>query len=340
MPAEPIPFGVTADGETVRAVRLAWPGGLEVEIIEYGAVVRRLTAPTPHGRLDTVLGFPTVADYEADGTYQGRIVGRCANRIDQARFSIDGKSFQVTANEGPNCLHGGALGFSRRLWRIAAVGEDGRSAVLAYDSPDGEEGFPGRVAARVLFSLDRADALTIAWEAETDRPTPVNLTHHLYFNLSGDPGRAALDHSLMIAAEAITPVRPDLIPTGERLSVQGTPFDLRSPRRLGDVLAERHPQLAIGGGYDENWALEPGATPAVRLRSPESSLALELTTDQPGLQVYSGQGLTAPFAAHGGVALEPQGFPDAVNQPAFPGVVLRPGALYRRSATYRFSTAD
>jgi aldose 1-epimerase len=340
MTPAPAPFGVLSDGRTAGLVRLAWPGGLEVELVEYGGIVRSLKAPGRHGLIETVLGFPTLAGYAADRGHQGRAVGRCANRIAGARFSIDGQGFFVTANEGANCLHGGALGFSGRLWRFVDVAEDGRSAALAYDSPDGEEGFPGRVQARVDFTLTAADTLSIVWTAQTDRPTPVNLTHHLYFNLSGDPSRPALDHSLAVAAGHITPVRPDLIPTGEVRAVDGTPFDLRSPKRLSDVLAHDDAQLRIGGGVDHNWVLDGGEGPAATLRSPVSGLSLDLTTDQPGLQVYSGQGLGAPFAPHGGIALEPQGFPDAVNQPRFPDVVLRPGQAYRRQASYRFTAGD
>jgi aldose 1-epimerase len=340
MPVQPTPFGTLEDGRPATAVRLGWPGGLEVEVLDYGAIVRSLRAPTAAGPVETVLGFDSLEAYVADRAYQGCVVGRCANRIDGARFAIDGETFRVTANEGPNCLHGGALGFGRRLWRFEAPASDGRSAALTYRSPDGEEGFPGQVDARIEFTLTAADTLVIAWAAQADRPTPVNLSHHLYFNLSGDPATPLLDHSLMIAAEAITPVRPDLIPTGALLPVEGTAFDLRTPRPIGEALAQGHPQLALGGGYDHNWALRPQAGPAVRLRSPRTGLEMSLSTDQPGLQVYSGQGLTAPFAAHGGIALEPQGFPDAVNIPAFPDVVLRPGRTYRRHAAYRFAVTE
>jgi aldose 1-epimerase len=334
------PFGVLADGRAVQALRLAWPGGLELELLDYGAVVRSLKAPAQGGVVETVLGFPTLAEYEADRGYQGCVVGRCANRIAGARFCIDGETFQVPANEGANCLHGGAMGFSKRLWTFVEAAEDGRSAALAYDSSAGEAGFPGRVRAHVAFALAAADTLTISWTAQTDRPTPVNLTHHLYFNLSGQPRRPALDHSLMITGGAITPVRPDLIPTGALMAVDGTPFDLRRARRLSEVLAQDDPQLAIGGGIDHNWALDRNAGPAAVLRSPETGLSLQLATDQPGLQVYSGQGLAGPFATHGGIALEPQGFPDAVNHQGFPDVVLRPGQVYRRLASYRFAAGE
>jgi aldose 1-epimerase len=340
MGPQPTTFGVLSDGRAVHALRLAWPGGLELEVLDYGAIVHSLRARAKSGVVETVLGFATVAGYEADRGYQGCVVGRCANRIADAAFEIDGERFEVTANEGANCLHGGALGLTKRLWRFAGASEDGRSTKLAYDSADGEEGFPGWVQARVVFTLTAADTLVIDWEAVTDRATPVNLTQHLYFNLSGDPSVSALDHSLEVAAGHITPVRPDLIPTGERMEVTGTPFDLRTPERLADVLARVDPQLAIGGGVDHNWVLDGGDAPAAVLRSPVTGLALALSTDQPGLQVYCGQGLAAPFAAHGGIALEPQGFPDAVNQPGFPDVVLRPGHAYRRSASYRFDAGE
>jgi aldose 1-epimerase len=320
----------------VRSLRLAWPGGLEVEVLEYGAVVRSLKAPARGGPVETVLGFPDLTGYVADQSYQGCVVGRCANRIAGARFEIDGETFHVTANEGANCLHGGSPGWNRRLWRFKRVGEDGRSAVLAYRSPDGEQGFPGTVAARILFELTAPDTLNVTWEAQVDRATPVNLSQHLYFNLSGDARRPVLDHVLTVAAGAITPVRADLIPTGEFMDVQGTPFDLRGGRVIGEALAEPHPQLAPAKGFDHNWVLAPNAVPALALRSPETGLTLHLATDQPGLQIYSGQGLVAPFAAHGALVIEPQGFPNAVNEPRFPSVTARPGRVYRRSATYRF----
>ena len=327
------PVGSLSDGRTVQVATLGRPGGLTVEVLDYGAAVRSLRVPTPRGPVEAVLGFDSADAYEGDGAYQGVVVGRFANRIAGARFAIDGEVSQVTANEGANCLHGGALGLNKRLWRFEELADD--SAVLVYRSPDGEEGFPGELEARVRFSV-AADTLQIEWEATASRPTPVNLTHHLYFNLSGEFGRDVLDHTLSIRAEAFTPVQPDLIPTGELSLVAGTPFDLRSPVRLGEVVAQQHPQLEIGGGVDHNWALDGGEGAALRLGSPESGLMLSMTTDQPGVQIYSGQGLKAPFVPYGGIAIEPQGFPDAVNQPAFPPAVLRAGQAYRRRAAYRF----
>lgn len=327
-------FGTLADGRIVRSATLEWREGLTVEVLEYGAAVRSLRAPTPAGPVETVLGFRTLQEYEADPAYQGVVCGRVANRIAGAAFGVDDQRFRVPANEGPNTLHGGALGLSRRLWRFGKI--DRRRVVLAYTSPHDEEGFPGTLEARVVFTLTGPDTLEIAWEARTDRPTPVNLTHHLYFNLSGDPSRDVLDHRLAVRAGSITPVGPDLIPTGERLGVEDTPFDLRKARTLRAALAQAHPQLAVAGGYDHNWVLASGDGPDLVLRSPETDLSLFVTTNQPGVQIYSGQGLAAPFAPFGGIAIEPQNFPDAVNQPGFPDVILRPGKLYRRHAAYRF----
>lgn len=333
----PRPFGTTRDGLAVTAAALSWPGGLAVEILDYGAVVRRVTVPTLDGPVEAVLGFDSLADYEADRSYQGAAIGRCANRIEGAGFEIDGQTHQVTANEGATCLHGGSPGFDKRLWRFED-GADEQTLALTYVSADGEEGFPGTVRARVVFTLTAPDTLEIGYEATTDAPTPVNMTHHLYFNLSGDHRRPILDHELSIAGAAVTPVRPDMVPTGERLAVEGTPFDLRTARRVGEALGRTHPQTALAGGYDHNWALDPGAVTAVRMHSPESGVAMTLVTDQPGLQVYSGQGLAEPFGPFCGLALEPQGFPNAINTPAFPPVLLRPGQTYHRRAAYRFAS--
>jgi aldose 1-epimerase len=328
-------FGVLKDGREVRKAVLSRPGGLEVELIEFGAVVRALRAPVRGQWIDAVLGFDSVGGYEADKSFQGCIVGRCANRIDHGRFTIDGRRYQVATNEGPNTLHGGPRGFDKRLWRFEAPAADGTIA-MTYTSPDGEEGFPGTVQVRASYSLPEPDTLVVAYEATTDQPTPVNLSQHLYFNLSGDWGRAVLDHQLRIAGSAVTAVRPDLIPTGELLEVAGTPFDLRTPQRIADALARSHPQLEIGGGFDHNWALDPGGGEALTLSSPETGLALHIATDQPGVQVYSGQGLSGRFVPHGAIVFEPQGYPDAVNQPNFPPVVLRPGEVYRHRSVYRF----
>ncbi len=334
------PFGRLADGREVRLASLSWPGrpdSLRVEIIEYGAAVHRIVVQGRTGPADVVLAHPDLAAYEADTLYLGPIVGRCANRIGGARFALDGRTFHVTANEGRNCLHGGAPGFNKRLWRFEPQTDD-RLAVLTYTSPDLEEGFPGRVEVRATFTLTTPDTLAIAYEGRTDRATPLNLSQHLYFNLSGDPGRDILDHRLRINGEAITPTGSDLIPTGEFMPVAGSPFDFRSARRIGEALSLQHPQLALAKGFDHNWALMQEG-PALEFYCPDTALTLTVHTDQVGLQVYSGQGLSGRFSKHGAMVFEPQGFPDAVNQPSFPDVVLRPDQVYKRTSSYRFTSA-
>ncbi len=329
-------FGVTADGHTIHSATLSWPGGLEVQLIEYGAIVHRLGFPSQDGLRQAILGFDTLSDYERDTQDFGACVGRFANRIAGGRFELDGRQVQLSVNEPPNTLHGGKIGFNKRIWSIVDEAPDGRAATLAYSSPDGEEGFPGTLSVRARFNLIAADTLQIAYEATTDAATPINLSHHIYFNLLGERSADILDHRLTIAADGFTPVGAGLIPTGAIAPVAGTAFDLRKGERLGAVVAQHDPQLTLGEGVDLNWALIPGAAPALTLQAPTGA-TLQVTTDQPGLQVYTGQGLKAPFVAHGGLALEPQGFPDAVNHPGFPDAILRPGQTYRRNSLYRLS---
>ena len=329
-------FGVTADGRTIHSASLSWPGGLEVQLIEYGAIVHRLGFPTPGGRRQAILSFDALADYERDTKDVGACVGRFANRIAGGRFELDGRGVQLSVNEPPNTLHGGKVGFNKRVWRIEDEAQDDRAVTLAYRSPDGEEGFPGTLEVRASFTLTAADTLQIEYVATTDAPTAVNLSHHIYFNLLGERAATILDHRLTLAADGFTPVGPGLIPTGAIAPVAGTPFDLRKGEMLRDVLARRDPQLELGGGVDLNWALQPDAQPALMLEAPDGA-TLRLTTDQPGMQVYTGQQLQAPFVAHGGLALEPQGFPDAVNHAGFPDAILRPGQTYRRRSLYRLS---
>jgi aldose 1-epimerase len=318
----------------VEAVRLTRPGGLIVEILSLGATVHRICAPGSDGPIETVAGYPSLEGYAADTGYLGAIVGRCANRIGDASFALDGDTFHVSANEGANCLHGGVIGFNKRLWEIETPDPARPRAVLTYVSPDGEEGFPGEVRVRAHYELTTDDTLRIEYAAETDRATPVNLSQHIYFNLSG--GGDILDHVLQIAGSAITPIRGDLIPTGDLMPLAGTPVDLREGRVIGEAMAEPHPQLAIPSGFDMNWALASPPGPAVKLTSPKTQLSLEIETDQVGLQVYAGQAMPAPFVRCAALALEPQGFPDAVNHPNFPSVILQPGQTYRHRSVYRF----
>ena len=327
-------FGMTADGHAIHAVVLAWPGGLEVEVLEYGATVRRLGFPAPEGLRQAILGYDGLKGYERGAAYVGALVGRVANRVGGGRFELDGSAVQLSVNEPPNTLHGGAVGFGKRVWRLEDVAADGRSAALAYHSPDGEEGFPGAVDVRAVFTLTAADTLQIDYEARTLAATPINLSHHLYFNLAADASATILDHTLQIAADGYTPVADGLIPTGAVAPVAGSPFNLRQGLRVDEALARGGDRFALADGLDFNWALDPAAEVALTLQAPDGA-TLGLSTDQPGMQVYSGQRLDAPFVQHGALAIEPQAFPDAVNHPAFPDTVLRPGQVYRRSSRYR-----
>ena len=330
-------YGVTRGGRAARVARLAWPGGLEAEVLEFGAILRTLSFPLRGGeRRNAILSLEDLPAYEADDRYIGQCLGRVANRIAGGRFPLDGRQVAVSVNEPPNTLHGGELGFGQRLWRFMEDACDDRRAVLSYLSPAGEEGFPGALSVRCTFELVQHDVLEIAYSATTDAPTPVNLSHHLYFNLLDDFHTTVLDHTLEVQAGAITPVAKGLIPTGDVAPVAGGPFDLRRASRLVDVLAHGGEQMRLAGGLDFNWVLGEGAAPAVTLTAPGGA-RLELETDQPGLQVYSGHKLTPPFVPHGALALEPQGFPDAVNHLAFPSQLLRPGQTYRRAIRYRLS---
>jgi aldose 1-epimerase len=303
---------------------------LTLEIDPHGGAITSFKADG----LECLLQPQTMSQAEADLQSLNRLVGRVANRIGGGRFIIDDESFEVSTNEGPNTLHGGAIGWGHHDWRLE---ETSAGARLSYLSPDGEMGFPGEVHASADIAFAADDAVEIRYTATTTRPTPINLTHHLYFNLGG--GIDVLDHDITVAASAITAVCADLLPTGERMPVQDTPFDLRRPRRLGEVISASHPELAAVGGLDHNFVLEAGAQPAVRLRSPQTDVVLEIATDQPGVQLYDGRKMPAPWLPYQALAIEPQGFPDAVNQPAFPNTILRPGEIYSRRVLYRLFRA-
>jgi aldose 1-epimerase len=305
-------------------------GNLALTVAPHGAAITSLTVDG----IETLLQPQGMSEAAADAQYLNHLVGRVANRIDRGRFLLDGETIQVSTNEGPNTLHGGEIGWSMRDWRL----EESPAGVRAhYTSPDGEMGFPGEVRAMADIAFVTEDAFEIRYAATTERPTPINLTHHLYFNLSGRAGTTVLDHDLTLAAAAITPCGPGLIPTGGLMPTAGTPFDFREPRRLGQAMAEPDPQLALAGGIDHNFVLDAGARPALRLHCPESGVTLEIETDQPGVQLYAGQKMQPPWMAHQALAIEPQDFPDAVNYPAFPSTIIRPGETYSRRVLYRLS---
>jgi len=329
------PFGKLEDSRSVEAITLGDPQGLQVEVLTYGAILRRLTFPVHGQRRDLILSLPTLEHYVRDRAYVGALVGRFGNRIANARFSLDGHEYAVTANEGVNHLHGGALGFGKRLWRVLANGEsDVPRLELALSSPAGEEGYPGHLDVTATFTV-MPGSLSITLRARADAATPVNLTYHPYFNLAADARVPATGQLLRIPASHYLPVRNGLIPTGELASVDGTTFDFRRARPLAPPAPGTHAQLALAGGYDHCWVLDPGADCACELRSPDGDLTLTMSGNGPGLQFYNGQFLARGHPEIGsGVILEPQGLPNAPNERGFPSSILRPGDEYRAEIVY------
>jgi aldose 1-epimerase len=348
-------FGTTPDGTPVEAVVLTSAAGITARIITYGATLQSLLVPDRDGRTaDVVLGYPDLDGYVRRPQYFGATVGRYANRIAGAGFDLGGRHYLLAANDGPNALHGGERGFDKVVWRISdmtSAAAAAASVTLAYVSPDGEEGYPGTLRTRVTYSLDDDGILTTSYEATTDAPTVVNLTHHSLFNLAGVlSGRSVLGQRLMVSADEFTPVDATLIPTGERRPVAGTPFDFTESREIGARMRDASDaQIVVGRGYDHNFVLRGGVvqTPrlAARMEDPVSGRVMELFTTEPGLQVYSGNFLDATVIGKGdvayrqgdGLALEPQKFPDSPNQPSFPSARLNPGDTYRQVSWYRFS---
>jgi aldose 1-epimerase len=351
--ADPEPFGTLPDGQLVELYRLRSDSGVEVSACTYGATITSIKAPGTDGtRANVVLGFDTLAPYLAQTAYLGAIVGRYANRIARARFVLDDVTYQLQPNNGPNLLHGGARGFDKQLWSAVPFTR-GRDQGVRFTrvSSAGEEGFPGTLQVAVEYVLTPVGALQCTFTAETDAPTVVNLAQHAYFNLSGT-ATPVLDHELTIAASRYTPVAADLIPTGALDSVAETPFDFRTPRRIGDRIDDPHPQLRYGRGYDHNWVLDrdrpsvpDGALAyAATLRHVRSGRRLDVFTSEPGLQFYSGnfldgtlRGAQGAYVARGGLCLETQKFPDTPNHPAFPTAVVRPDRPYSARTTFAFS---
>lgn len=322
-------FGCLADGRDVEAITLGSDAGLQAEVLTYGAILRRLSFPVRGVRRELVLSLDDLQQYERDTAYVGPVVGRFANRIDEGRFVADGRTHQLTRNENGNHLHGGAKGTGRQLWRVRGA-PTASSLTLALQSPAGDEGYPGTLDIEMALSL-QGDALAVEFTARTTATTPVNLTWHPYFNLGGEATR----HWLRIPASAYLPVGEGLIPTGEISPVEGTPFDFRAGRVLQPPPASTHPQLAVAGGFDHCWVLDTDPDCQCELRSPAGDVSLRMSGSGPGLQFYSGQYLARSHPGIGsGIALEPQGFPDAPNHPAFPDALLRPGQVYRARIRY------
>lgn len=325
--------------------------GVEARVTNYGAHLVSLKVPDRNGRVgDVLLGFDRPEDYEQNNPYFGAIVGRYANRIAQGRFTLNGNAYQLATNDRGNHLHGGIRGFDKVFWQARPTEPAGRgsSVTLTYLSPDGEEGYPGTLQAKVTYVLNGENGLEIHYEATTDLPTVINLTNHAYFNLADGGHGTIVDHVLMIAGSRFTPTDKAAIPTGQIAGVHGTPFDFTRPTPIGARIQEDNEQLAYGFGYDHNWVLDKLGNElslAATVYDPVSGRFMEALTTQPGIQFYSGNQLNGSVQGKRGIAyqfrsglcLETQHFPDSPNRPSFPSTVLNPGSTYAQSTVYRFS---
>jgi aldose 1-epimerase len=337
------PFGKVSE-QAVELFTLRNASGVEVRATNYGGIITSIRVPDRSGRFgDVVLGFDSLEPYLKGHPFFGAIVGRYGNRIAKGRFALDGKTYSLAANNGPNHLHGGVKGFDKHVWQAQASG--GNALVLTRRSPDGEEGYPGNLDVRITYTLTDRNELRVDYHATTDKPTPVNLTQHTYFNLAGQGD--ILGHEMTIEADRYTPVDSDLIPTGELASVAGTPFDFRKPTAIGARIESSNPQIANGRGYDHNWVLNrsgSGLQPAAHVSDPVSGRTLDVLTTEPGVQFYTGNFLDGTLTGKGGTVyrrrtgfcLETQHFPDSPNQPAFPSTILEPGREYRTQTVFRF----
>lgn len=349
------PFGSLEDGRTVEAITLTNEHGVTVRIIALGAGVQSLSVPDRNGKpADVVLGYANLADYLAKPQYFGATVGRFANRIAKGRFVLDGKSHQLATNNGPNSLHGGLRGFDKVLWKVDRVSRGASAAVtFSYVSPDGDEGYPGKLTVAATYRLNEDNEVSVEYRATADEPTIVNITNHSYFNLAGEGSAdGVMGHLLTLPAAQYTPVDATLIPTGEFRSVEGTAFDFRRAKAIGrDIRSGRDEQILFGKGYDHNWVIsrQPVQAPRLvaRVEEPVSGRALEILSNQPGIQFYSGNFLDGTVVGKSGrsyrqgdaFVLEPQLFPDTPNRPAFGSARLQPGVTYVNQIIYRFSVA-
>jgi aldose 1-epimerase len=344
------PFGKTTDGQPVDRYTLRNPHGMEADIITRGAVVTRLLVPDRTGTPgDVVLGFDSLEGYLKENPYFGAIVGRYGNRIAKGRFTLNGQTYTLATNNGPNSLHGGLKGFDKQLWTARPVtSADGQALELTYVSKDGEEGYPGTLTAKVTYTLTSSNALRIQYDLTTDKDTVANVTNHSYFNLAGQGTGDILSHEIMINADRFTPVDETLIPTGELRSVAGTPFDFRKPMPSGSRITAGDEQLKFGKGYDHNFVLNGEAgtlRQAVRVTEKTSGRVMEVYTTEPGVQFYTGNFLNGSLKGKGGkvygfrngFCLETQHFPNSPNTPSFPTTVIKAGAHYKSQTEYRFS---
>lgn len=345
------PFGPSGAKRGIFLFTLQNDRGMTATITNYGGIVTSLLTRDRNGVFDdVVLGYDNLAGYLEDAAYIGAIIGRYGNRIRRGRISIDGETFQLTKNIHENHLHGGIKGFHKVVWEAEEIRDEGAVGVkLRYISPDGEEGYPGTLTASVSYFLTNDNSLRIEYRAKTDKATPVNLTHHGYFNLAGRGGSDILNHELYLNADKFTPVGHELIPTGELRSVAGTPMDFRTPTQIGARIESDCKQLKIGGGYDHNWVLNrvgDDLIHAATVYETTSGRVMKVRTSEPGIQFYSGNSLNATatgkagriYKKHAGFCLETQHFPDSPNNPHFPSTILRPGETCQTITIYQFST--
>ncbi len=340
-----------SDLDNIQLLSLVNAQGMELNVTNYGAIITVIRVPDRDGTLaDITLGYHSVKEYinAVEKPYFGAVVGRYGNRIANGKFSIDDTDYELPKNNGPNSLHGGFFGFDKVVWDAETVGNN--AVKLTYQSQDMEQGYPGNLTAVVTYTLTDENEIVVQYTATTDKPTPVNLTQHAYFNLKGEGEDTILDHQLMINADRYTPVDETLIPRGELAFVEGTPFDFRQVKPIGRDIEQEHEQLRFGGGYDHNWVLNRGGADrelvlAATLYEPTSGRLLEVLTTEPGLQFYCGNFLTGrltgksgkAYVYRGGLCLETQHFPDSPNHANFPNTILRPGETLRSQTVFRFS---
>ncbi|MBC8472816.1 MAG: galactose mutarotase [Phycisphaerae bacterium] len=344
----------TQDFDSIRLYKLRNDAGTEVKITNYGAIVTSIKVADRNGDFaDVALGYDHVKGYmnAVDKPYFGAIVGRYGNRIAKGKFTLDGKTYSLAINNGPNHLHGGIIGFDKVVWEATPIKGEGFSGLeLTYLAKDMEEGYPGNLNIKVTYRLTDDNELKIDYYATADKATPVNLTNHTYFNLAGEGNGTILGHELMINADNYTPVDETLIPTSKIETVKGTPFDFTTAKPIGRDINHNNEQLTFGGGYDHNFVLnktKPGAmTLAATVYEPTTGRFMEVFTKEPGVQFYCGNFLDGrligkagkPYVHRGGFCLETQHYPDSPNQPSFPSTILRPGQVYQTSTIYKFST--
>ena len=345
------PFGQTADGTGIDLITLRNQRGVEIRVMTYGGIILSIRTLDRTGASDDIaLGYDTAAGYFRNSTYFGVLVGRYANRIAKAQFTLDGKTYTLPANNGVNSLHGGTMGWDQKVWKADPFqNAAGVGVALSLTSPDGDQGYPGEVNATVTYTLSDDSRLIVDYDATSNAPTVINMTQHTYFNLAGSKATDILGHELTINADRYTPVDDTLIPTGQLAPVDGTPFDFRLPTKIGARIDQDNEQLRRGKGYDHNWVLNrsgAGLSPAAVAKDPVTGRTVEIFTTEPGIQFYSGNFLDGTntgkggkvYIHRGGFCLETQHYPDSPNQPSFPSTVLRPGGRYTSQTVFKFGT--